>query len=172
MGGIVLCNNPGLARTIREERFYTGAILAPNSAWLLRRSMQTFSIRMEGHRNTTGQMVEFLETLPEITKIYYPEIDGTQLTGYGGLIFFELRDDLSEYYNSFAENLKLFDTGTGMACVTSMIAQPYTGSHASLNDDEKKKMGLSKGLVRLSFGFEDIDDLKRDILNSFKSITR
>lgn len=170
MGGCILTNKESLFNSLLELRFYSGCILAPHSAWLLRRSLQTFTIRMKAHQNTTKEMVSFLKNIPQITKVYYPTINGKQLIGYGTLIFFDLREDLVEFYPVFAEKLKLFNTGTGMACVTSMVAQPFTGSHASMNECEKEKMGLSKNLIRFSFGLEDIDDLKNDILQAFNQI--
>lgn len=170
MGGMILTDNAQMADMLRTERFYTGAILDPHSAWLLCRSMQTFKIRMQQHEKTTAVMAKFLNELPQVKKAYLPEIDGSQLTGYGGILFFDLRDDLVEYYSEFANALKLFDTGTGMACVTSMVAQPFSGSHASLSEDEKARMGLGKGLVRLCFGMESTDPLKRDIVSAFEYI--
>lgn len=172
MGGIVLTDEPNLHEELRNTRFYNGAILDPHSAWLLRRSMQTFSMRMERHYKAAADFSDFLGRLPQVTRVFYPLIDGHQLKGYGGLVFFELREDLIDHYKSFSETLKLFNTGTGMACVTSMIAQPYTGSHASMTPEEKKEMGLGKGLVRLSLGLEDPDDLKEDFVNALAAIDR
>jgi cystathionine gamma-lyase / homocysteine desulfhydrase len=163
MGGILLTNNSDLYEELRDTRFYGGAILDPHSAWLLRRSMQTFAIRMKQHYEVAAECVALLASLPQVERVYYPQIDGRQLRGYGGLIFFDLRKDLVERYPLFAESLRLFDTGTGMACVTSMVAQPYTGSHASMTCEEKAEMGLDRGLVRLSFGLEDPADLKEDL---------
>ena len=170
MGGILLTNRDELHEELRNSRFYNGAILDPHSAWLLRRSMQTFPIRMKEHHHITVQLRNFLETCPQVTRTYYPKIDKRQLKGYGTLIFFELREDLVDRYPIFAETLKLFDTGTGMACVTSMVAQPYTGSHASMTPEEKEEMGLGKGLVRLSFGLEDPEDLQEDLTHAFAEI--
>jgi len=172
MGGIVLTDRDDLHEALRSARFYNGAILDPHSAWLLRRSMQTFPLRMKQHGEVTTYIRDFLTTLPQVTRVYYPEVDGRQLTGYGTLIFFELRPDLVERYPAFTENLQLFTTGTGMACVTSMVAQPYTGSHASMTDGEKSEMGLGRGVIRLSLGLEDPDDLKEDLASAFAAIDR
>lgn len=170
MGGMLLTDNTALYEELKDTRFYGGSILTPFNAWLLRRSMQTFKIRMDVHSSTAEKMNVFLENCPQITKVYYPELNPNQLRNYGGIIFFELRDDLVENYKLFSNSLKLFDTGTGMACVTSMVAQPYTGSHASMSPEEKKDMGLSKGLVRLCFGLEKPEDLEKDLLQAFKII--
>jgi cystathionine gamma-lyase / homocysteine desulfhydrase len=99
---------------------------------------------------------------------YNPDVDGKQLTGYGGIIFFEFSDNLEKHYQEFIQSLSLFNTGTGMACVTSMVAQPYSGSHASMTCEEKEQIGLGENLVRLCFGLENPDDLKNDLTNAFK----
>jgi cystathionine beta-lyase/cystathionine gamma-synthase len=138
MGGILLTDRDDLQDVLRNARFYHGAVLDPHSAWLLCRSMQTFSVRMRHHYVAAADVKEFLTRLPQIRRVYYPRIDGRQLTGYGGLIFFDIRADLVEQYQQFTRALKLFGTGTGMACVTSMVAQPYTGSHASMTADKKR----------------------------------
>jgi cystathionine beta-lyase/cystathionine gamma-synthase len=170
MGGIALTDRADLHEELRNLRFYNGAILDPHSAWLLRRSMQTFAMRMERHYEVAADFADFLTTLPQVTGVYYPLIDGRQLKGYGGLIFFQLREDLVDHYKDFSSTLKLFNTGTGMACVTSMVAQPYTGSHASMTPEEKEEMGLGEGLVRLSLGLENPEDLKEDFVNALAAI--
>lgn len=170
MGGMITTNRQDLSEFLRAQRFYTGGILDPHSAWLLRRSMYTFTLRMREHERVVKIMGEFLNQLPQISRVYLPEIDDSQLMGYGCILFFELRDDLVDHYQSFTKALKLFDTGTGMACVTSTVAQPYTGSHASMTQEEKKDMGLGQNLVRLCFGMENIEDLQRDITQALDII--
>ena len=152
MGGVVLTDSKEIHSQLLETRFYQGNILAPHSAWLLRRSLQTLQIRLKQHSETTKQITKFLENHSMIKQVYYPEVDGKQLVDYATLIFFKFNDKYLEYYQLFTKNLKLFSTGTGMACISSMVAQPYTGSHASMDSNEKESMGLDKSLIRLSFG--------------------
>lgn len=170
MGGILLTNREDVAQELRTRRFYTGANLDPNSAWLLRRSLHTLEVRLERQAINTTRLVEYLETKKEVRKVYYPKVDGTQLTKYATLIFMDLDDNVIENYADFCSHLKLFSTGTGMACVTSMIAQPFTGSHASMDDCEKEDMGLDKSTIRLSFGMEDPEDLINDLENAFVQV--
>ena len=170
MGGIILTNNLKIDELLRTRRFYTGANLDPHSAWLLRRSLHTLDIRLEKQGKTTKKIVSFLETRNEIEKVYYPDVDGVQMVDYATLLFFDFREDLVRKYPIFSQKLQLFSTGTGMACVTSMVAQPFTGSHASMNAKEKEGMGLSLSTVRLSFGLEDSDDLIQDIENALKEV--
>lgn len=169
MGGMISVDNDVLYEFLKAERFYTGTILAPFGAWLIRRSLQTFPMRMRHHQEVTLKMVEFLKGRKEIAKIYYPQTDD-QLTGYGGIIFCELRNDLADKYTLFSQSLELFNTGTGMACVTSMIAQPATGSHASLSKQEQEEMGITPALIRLCFGLEEEADLQSDLVNGFELI--
>ncbi len=172
MGGVVAVDRDDLAEQLREERFYSGAILDPHSAWLLRRSMQTFALRMQAHQQSTAALAQWLRTTPQIKQVYLPTVNGEQLRGYGGIVFCSLRDDLAARYTEFAQALKWFDTGTGMACVTSMVAQPFSGSHASLSSHEKTQMGIDQGLVRLCFGLESVDDLKNDLRRALQQIDR
>ena len=170
MGGVVLTNDEKLYKKLRDLRFYFGNILPPFSAWLLRRSLFTLEVRLEQHQKTTNGLLEFISSRPEVKKLYYPDIDEKQLTGYPTLIFFELEEKWKDKYKTFSQNLSLFSTGTGMACVTSMVAQPFSGSHASMNDDEKYAIDLTPALVRLSFGMENVTDLKEDLNKAFDAI--
>lgn len=163
MGGCILVDSEELATQLYEERFYQGAILDPHSAWLLNRSLQTFQLRMDQHTLVTEKLRLFLEKHELIQEVFTPTVDGKQLTGYAGILFVTLATPISGRYEAFKENLNLFYTGTGMACTTSMVAQPSTGSHASLSEEEKEKMGVTPDLVRLCFGFENPDDLIDDL---------
>lgn len=170
MGGIIATDNDALAEQLLAIRFYHGCILDPHSAWLLRRSLHTLPLRMREHVRTTTALCEFLRTCPEVHRLYVPTTDASQLTNYGGIIFFEFSDALADRYRAFSQALTLFDTGTGMACVSSMVAQPWSGSHASMQAHEKSAMGLHQNLVRLCFGLEDVTDLITDIQQAFETI--
>ena len=170
MGGFIAVDNEKLAEELLASRFYSGAILDPNSAWLLRRSLHTFPVRMREHVRITQQLYDFLNTRKEVEKVYLPETSKDQLHEYGGILFFEFSKKHQENYASFRESLSLFDTGTGMACVSSMVAQPWSGSHASLCDSEKTAMCINTGLVRLCFGLENADDLVDDLEAAFSSL--
>ncbi len=170
MGGIISTDRAALADELRRLRFYSGAILDPHSAWLLRRSMQTFALRMAEHERVVLEMKRFLQARKEVAKVYFPRIDRKQLRGYGCILFFELQPRHARRAQKFTRSLKLFEAGTSMACVVSSVARPYMGSHLSLTPEEKSGMGIKKSLVRLCFGFEDIDDLKDDLRQAFQKI--
>ncbi|MBF0309091.1 MAG: PLP-dependent transferase [Magnetococcales bacterium] len=170
MSGVVLTDREDLDREFRQTRFYGGAVLSPESAWLTRRSLQTLEVRLLRQQESALAVRRFLERRPEIARVYYPEVDGNQLTGYGGLIFFAFSEAHREGYLRFRDTLRLFGTGTGMACVTSMVAQPYTGSHASMTDEEKAAIGLGREVVRLSIGLERVEDLCDDLTTALRAL--
>lgn len=167
MCGVLTTDNEDICQKLLDLRFYGGLTLPPYPAWLVRRSMQTFKLRIEYQSMITKKLSKKIECLPFVKKLYYPIIDGHQLMGYGGIIFIEVDDNTISQYDQIIKRLKFFGTGTGMACVTSMIAQPYTGSHASLTDTEKRSMGITKNLIRLCFGLENSEDLFNDLLQAF-----
>ncbi|MEK7469992.1 MAG: PLP-dependent transferase [Planctomycetota bacterium] len=163
MGGLVTTDRADLAEEIRKIRFYSGSNLDPHSAWLLRRSLQTFPIRMRAHAATFGEMAAHLRSHPRVRRVYVPEVDGRQLASYGGILFIELDPALEPAVEAFMDSLKLFERGTSMASVVSAVAQPWSGSHLSMTAEEKLGAGIGKTLVRLCFGLEDPADLKADL---------
>jgi cystathionine gamma-lyase/cystathionine gamma-lyase/homocysteine desulfhydrase len=170
MGGVLLCERDDLAGWFRERRFYHGANLDPHSAWLLARSLKTFPLRMREHARVTRAMVALLRGLAAVERVDFPQVGDGQLEDYGGIVFVQLRAAYRERYADLVAGLRFFDTGTGMAAVTSMIAQPWSGSHASLDDAQKAAMGLDRGLVRLCFGLEDEADLAADLTRAFAAL--
>ena len=170
MGGVICTERDDLGAFFRERRFYHGANLDAHSAWLLCRSLKTFALRMGAHQATTTRLAALVQTFAVVERVDLPTIDGIQLRGYGGIIFVQLRSAWCDRYSDLVAALRLFDTGTGMAAVTSMIAQPYSGSHASLDDAEKEAIGLNRGLVRLCFGLEAEVDLAADLTQAFAAI--
>ena len=170
MSGMLLTSRDDLAEEFRQQRFYGGAVLAPHTAWLTRRSLQTLGVRLRHQQQATIAACEFLREQEAVRRLYYPCVDGNQLTGYGGIVFIELREDLADRYADFAAALTLFRTGTAMAAVTSTIAQPWSGSHASLSTEEKRAIGLHPGIARLCFGLEDVRDLTDDLRQGFAAL--
>jgi len=170
MGGILFTRDPALDEFFKAERFFAGAIMDPHSAWLLRRSLQTFELRTREQSRVSLEMKKFLEEQSHVGRVYFPEVDGLQMTGYPGILFFELAPKYADRYLDFRNALECFGTGTGMACVTSMVAQPFSGSHASMNDADKTAMGIGKNLVRLCFGLESPDDLRADLTRAFQRL--
>jgi cystathionine gamma-lyase/cystathionine gamma-lyase/homocysteine desulfhydrase len=160
-----------LYRRLKDYRFYQGALPDAFSAWLTRRSMQTLHLRLQRHIENTQKIAEYLRTEPLVEKIYLPEVDGTQLKAYGGILFFQLATTSLTHVECFMKSLKLFDMGTSMASVASAVANPFNGSHLSMSPSEKAAIGLNEFCIRLSLGLEDSEDLISDLHNAFKKTT-
>jgi len=169
MGGVISTNRNDLAETISQIRFLSGGILDPHSAWLIRRSMQTFRLRMQEHERVIKKMASFLHAQAEIERVYLPEVGG-QLEGYGCILFCELKEQFEANVDRFLSGLSLFERGTSMASVVSAVAQPYFGSHLTLSPEEKKQMGIKPTLIRLCFGLEEISDLIDDLKTALRRL--
>lgn len=167
ISGLAITNNSELGERIAAYRFYNGCLPDPFSAWLLRRGLQTLGVRLERQIKSTSIIADYLRKNPMVDEVFFPKIDGKQLTNYGGLIFFHLHVKSFDAVKTFMSELELFDEGTSMASVTSAVANPWNGSHLSMNEDEKKSIGLDEFVIRLSFGLEDVDDLIDDIDRAF-----
>lgn len=162
--GAAVARDAKLSEALRRRRFYAGAVPDPFAAWLLRRSLQTLDLRLERHQANTREVAEFLRGRSEVKTVYYPEVDGRQLKGYGGMLFLELAGDADgRLAERFAASLALFDRGTPLASVASAVAIPYAGSHLSMTAAEKSRIGLTPSLLRLSVGIESAADLIGDL---------
>jgi cystathionine gamma-lyase / homocysteine desulfhydrase len=118
---------------------------------------------MRHHAATFAGMAAHLREHPRVRRVYVPDVDGRQLTDYGGILFIELDPAFESSVGAFMDSLRLFERGTSMASVVSSVAQPWSGSHLSMTDDEKRSAGIGRTLVRLCFGLEDPADLKADL---------
>jgi cystathionine beta-lyase/cystathionine gamma-synthase len=169
--GAVTTSNVAVAERLRKTRFYQGSVPDPFASWLLRRSLYTLHVRMEQHQRNTGEVVSFLRGHPAVQEVYFPDVDGVQLKGYGGLLFARLKWTSFKAVEHFMQSLKLFEYGTSMAGVTSAVACPYYGSHLSMTTEEKKSIQLENNVVRLSIGLEDTGDLISDLSRALDAAT-
>ncbi len=164
-----VCGSRDLTRKLRSHQQASGAIVDPHAAWLLMRGMATYALRIAQH-NTSGQKVaEFLAAHPAVTCVHYPGLPDhpdhalacRQMTGFGGLLAFEMRTP--EAAQAVVDRTRLFGIGPSIGGVESLISQPGNTSHFSVPADERRKMGISDSLVRISVGIEDAEDLIADL---------
>ncbi|WP_395046061.1 trans-sulfuration enzyme family protein [Flavobacterium sp.] len=147
-----------------------GGSLDPHACFLLERSLKTFAIRMRTHNQNAKELAVYLENHPKIKRIYYPgspsyaqtELAAKQLNGKcSGMMSFEVvGGNKAAHY--LLDNLKLTKQATSLGGVESLGSLPYNTSQASLTENQQKEIGINEGLVRLSVGIEDIEDLKKD----------
>ncbi|ESQ41508.1 hypothetical protein EUTSA_v10013649mg [Eutrema salsugineum] len=153
-----------------------GGTLNPNAAYLLIRSMKTMHLRVKQQNSTALRMAQVLEAHPKVSRVYYPglpshpehHIAKRQMTGFGGLVTFEIAGDLETTFK-FVDSLKIPYIATSFGGCESFVDQP-AARNWEVPQEERLKYGLKDNLVRFSFGVEDFDDLKADILQALETI--
>lgn len=170
--GIAVAKDKDIADKIYFNQNAIGSTLSPEDSNLVRRGIQTLSVRMDRHLSNAKKIVEFLQSRPEIIKIYYPGIAGSkdheiaakEADGFSGIVSFELADGLDS--TKFVEGTKLIQLAVSLGAVESLIELPYKMTHAELSPEEQLKAGITHQLVRLSVGIEDVNDLIDDLAQS------
>jgi methionine-gamma-lyase len=154
----------------------TGAVMSPQDAALLMRGMKTLNLRMERHCSNAQTIAEYLQQHPAVELINYPGLPGftqyelaqRQMRLPGGMIAFELKGGISAG-RRFMNALQLFSRAVSLGDAESLAQHPASMTHSSYTPEERARYGISEGLVRLSVGLEDIDDLLADIEQALKA---
>ncbi|API88658.1 cystathionine gamma-synthase [Marinilactibacillus sp. 15R] len=176
VAGLVTTNDKKLAEELGFLQNAIGGILGPQDSWIIQRGIKTLAIRMDAHEYNALKIVEFLDQHPKVFKVYYPglashpgySIAKKQMTGFGGMISFELTEGLSA--KLFVENLKLITLAESLGAVESLIEIPALMTHGSIPKEDRLKSGIKDELIRLSVGIEDLKDLIEDLELGFASI--
>jgi cystathionine gamma-lyase len=178
IGGAVVLNDVQLFEKLKFLQNAIGAILSPFDAWLQIRGLRTLVLRMKQHEENGRLIFEYLKSHPLVKSIYYPgdptspykKIVQKQMKLVPGMISFELDVDL-ETSVKFLKSLKLFTMAESLGGVESLIEHPASMTHASIPREERLKIGLTDGLIRMSVGIEDGQDLLDDLRQAFAVIT-
>ncbi|KKI90342.1 cystathionine gamma-synthase [Bacillus sp. SA1-12] len=169
VAGIVVVKDEVLGEKLHFIQNSTGGVLGPQDSWLLTRGIKTLGIRMEEHEKNAKEIVAFLVNHHKISKVYYPgiethpshEIAKKQAGGYGGMISFDVGS--AENANKLLSNIKFFTLAESLGAVESLISIPAFMTHASIPEERRKKLGITEGLIRISVGLEDAEDLIEDL---------
>ncbi len=169
VGGVVVVNDSELAERLRFLQNAAGAVPGPFDCWLLLRGVKTLALRMMQHDRNARELARVLAGHAKVRKIYYPglaahpqhELACKQATGFGGMISLDLVG--IENARVFMESLRLFLLAESLGGVESLVCHPASMTHASVPADERARLGITEGLVRLSVGIEDVEDLVRDV---------
>lgn len=170
VGGAVITSDDKLHEKIRFNQNAAGAILSPFDSYMILRGTKTLALRMERHEKNALEIANFLESHNKVARVIYPglashpqhEIAKRQMSGFGGMVSFELKADL-EQSRKFVESLKLFTLAESLGCVESLVELPALMTHASIPKTEREKTGISDSLIRISVGLEHIEDLLTDV---------
>jgi cystathionine gamma-synthase len=170
LGGVV-CGNKDLIQKIYHYREITGATLDPMSAYLLLRGMKTLALRIERQNKNAMEIARHLHAHPKIERVFYPglesheghEIARKQMTGFGGMLSFMLKNDTYEAVGTVLANLKYAHCAANLGAVETIVGPPATTSHVECTHNERRAMGIPESLIRYSTGIEDIADLTNDL---------
>lgn len=169
IGGFAALNNEEDAEWIKFIQNSIGAILSPFDSFLVLRGTKTLAVRMEAHDKNGRAVATFLAEHPKVKKVYYPgllshpqhELASRQQKGFGGMVAFETGS--LESAKKVLENVKLCTLAESLGGVESLISHPATMTHASVPADKRESLGITDGLVRISVGIEDVEDIIEDL---------
>jgi cystathionine gamma-lyase/cystathionine beta-lyase/cystathionine gamma-lyase/homocysteine desulfhydrase len=169
IGGAVILNDEEDIRAMAFIQNSAGAIISPMDAWLVMRGTKTLAVRMRQHDENGRMVAQFLSEHPKVRHVYYPgleshpqhELARRQMSGFGGMISFETGS--LENASRVLEGVRLCTLGESLGGVETLISHPATMTHASVPDVERDRLGITDGLVRISVGIEDVDDIIADL---------
>ncbi|WP_340003146.1 bifunctional cystathionine gamma-lyase/homocysteine desulfhydrase [Oceanobacillus sp. FSL K6-0127] len=169
VAGLVVVNTEELAEKLHFIQNSVGAVLGPQDSWLIMRGIKTLAIRMEAIEANTKKIVSFLEKHESVSTIYYPgrethsghEIAKQQTTGFGGMVSFDVGS--AEKADEVLGKVNYFTLAESLGAVESLISVPAKMTHASIPAERRQELGITNGLIRISVGIEDADDLIDDL---------
>ena len=169
LGGVLVGTKPAHAETFRFVQKSTGGILSPFESYLLLRGVKTLAVRMEKHEANGRVVAEFLAAKLGGAKVHYPglkthpqhELAARQQRGFGSMMSFDL--GTQEAANSFATRLKLCLLAESLGGVETLVGHPATMTHGGVSVEERTRLGITDGLIRISVGIEDVEDILADL---------
>lgn len=176
VGGIVVLNNEEDAAWLAFIQNGAGAILSPFDSWLVLRGTKTLSLRMEQHDRAGRAVAAFLEEHPKVQKLYYPgslshrqhDLAKRQQKGFGGMVSFDVGS--LNAARTVLESVKLCTLAESLGGVETLLSHPLTMTHASVLPETRARLGITEGLVRISVGIEDIDDIIADLDQALQKV--
>jgi len=173
--GAVAASQAHIDQVFRLAKNFGGS-LSDYTVWLLERSIKTMGIRVKAQNENAMKMATYLEEHPEVSKVYYPGLKShpdhalaaAQMSGFGGMLSFELKEGLDA--SAFQKALQLIKPSMSLAGIESTLLSPTLTSHALLSPEERKYQGIADGLIRFSVGIEEVAALQSDIDQAIKSL--
>jgi len=176
LGGVVVCTKPEHAERFAFIQKAAGAILSPFECWLVLRGVKTLAIRMEKHDANGRAVATFLSRHKKVRKVFYPglpdhpqhELAQRQMTGFGSMITIETGS--LKNAQKMLRKVRVCSLGESLGGVETLISHPATMTHAALGEKGRRAIGITDGMVRLSVGIEDADDIIRDLEQALAAI--
>jgi cystathionine gamma-lyase/cystathionine beta-lyase/cystathionine gamma-lyase/homocysteine desulfhydrase len=169
LGGVVVCSRTEQAEKLAFLQKCAGAILSPFECWLVLRGVKTLAARMGIHDRNGRSVADFLASHKKVKKVFYPgladhpehELAKRQMSGFGAMITFETGS--LKNANKMLKKLRVCSLGESLGGVETLISHPATMTHAALGEKGRKAIGLTDGMVRISVGIEDLQDILDDL---------
>jgi cystathionine beta-lyase/cystathionine gamma-synthase len=169
-GGAVICDSQELDEKMRFHQNATGVIMSPFVAWLTLQGTKTLSLRLERQSENAQAIAEFLEKHPKVAQVRYPGLESfpqhalakEQASGFGAMLWFEVEGGVKAG-KKLMDSVKLCTLAENLGSVETLITHPVTMTHAVMAPAERLRVGITDGLVRLSVGVEDVEDLIADL---------
>ena len=169
LGGVVVCTRAEQAEKLAFVQKAAGAVLSPFECWLVLRGVKTLAVRMKQHDENGRVIAEFLDQHKKVKKVFYPglpdhpqhELAKRQMTGFGSMITFET-GSLSNA-RKMLRKVRVCSLGESLGGVETLISHPATMTHAALGEKGRKQIGITDGMVRISVGIEDAEDIITDL---------
>ena len=175
IGGLLAIANEETHERIKFYQNAAGAVPGPWDAWLTLRGIKTLAVRMKAHEANAMEISAFLLQHPAVSKVFYPGLEthpghaiaDRQMSGFGGMVSFELKNGRAAA-DTFFKKLKIFTLAESLGGVESLACYPVTMTHAAIPEVERLKRGITAGLIRLSPGIENSEDLIEDLTRALK----
>ena len=175
IGGILITNKESLLEKLRFIQMSVGSVPSPFDCWIVQRSLKTLHVRMDRHNSNANVIANYLEQNNKVVSIYYPglkkhpnheiakkqQLNPSGDSVFGGMISIDLGSIKNA--RTFVKNLEIFTLAESLGGVESLVCHPATMTHASIPENIRNDLGITQGLVRLSVGIEDVNDLVGDI---------
>jgi cystathionine beta-lyase/cystathionine gamma-synthase len=176
VGGVVVAKSAEHVEWLAFVQNASGAILSPFDSWLVLRGVKTLAVRMERHEQNAREIARFLTSHPKVRKTFYPglpdhpqhELAKRQMKGFGGVISFDLGS--FDAAQAMLSRVRLCSLGESLGGVETLISHPATMTHGSIPEEERETLGIRMGLVRISVGIEDVEDLVADLSGALEAI--
>jgi cystathionine gamma-lyase/cystathionine beta-lyase/cystathionine gamma-lyase/homocysteine desulfhydrase len=176
LGGVIVCSTEKQAAELAFIQKASGAILSPFESWLILRGIKTLAVRMKQHDANGRVVAGFLQKHPKVEKVIYPglaehpqhELAKRQMKGFGAMITMDTGS--LENAKRMLKQVKLCVLGESLGGVETLISHPATMTHAALGEEGRAKIGLTDGMVRISVGIEDVDDILADLEQALAAI--
>jgi cystathionine beta-lyase/cystathionine gamma-synthase len=169
LGGVLVTNSPEQAEQFRFVQKCTGGILSPFESWLILRGVKTLAVRMRQHDENGRQVAAFLAKHPKISHVFYPgleshpqhELAKRQMSGFGSMMSFEVGSRANA--ETVLSRVRVCTQGESLGGVETLISHSATTTHAAVPPEERQRIGITDGLLRISVGIEDVADILADL---------